>query len=247
VLLRSNRNYRRIVFLAVLAFAIAMATPTYAQPIGTITNMAGPVAVQRGASSISPAVGVYVDQGDKITTGPRARMSIALTDRSEIDIGDSAVVTLDEHVVGPSGRPRTRIGLLAGLVHALVNATARPNSFEVYTPNAVAAARGTKFDALYANGAPRQEYGACRQFTDVAVYEGIVDVSSTANPSAHTPVSAGYETTVACSGAPLVPAPIGVGGGHFSGLSPGSMAAPPPPSAPSLPAAGFPPVIIKPF
>lgn len=244
----SARGYCAGMFLAIFSlFAVATATRTYAQPIGTITDLGGSVAIQRGGGPIAPAVGAYVDKGDKITTGSQGRVSIVLTDHSEIDIGDSAAVILNEHGIGPGGHPHTRIGLLAGLVHALVNAAAGPNNFQINTPNAVASVRGTKFDASYGSGPPRQGYGACREFTDVAVYEGIVDVSGAAKPSAHRLLSAGYETTVACAGAPLAPAPIGVGGGRFSGISPGSMAAPPPPGASTAMPAAFPPVTIKPF
>lgn len=243
----SELGYRASMLLTALVLAVATATRTYAQPVGTITGLEGSVAVQRGGGAITPAVGAYVDQGDKITTGSQGHVSIVLTGHSEIDIGDSTVVILNEQAIGPGGRPRTRIGLLAGLVHAVVNATAGPNNFRVNTPNATASVRGTKFDASYDSGAPRPGYGACREFTDVAVYKGIVDVSGAAKPSAHRLLSAGYETTVACAGAPLPPAPIGVGGGYFSGISPGAMAAPPPPGSYPPPPADFPPITIKPF
>lgn len=235
----------KFLFPLALILAIAAAGRAHARNIGTIINAQGNVAVHRGSSAIKPATGVHVDQGDRVTTGSRSHISIVLTDRSEIDIGESTVVVLSEHgIVG--GRPHTRIALLAGLVRAIVDTAAGSNNFQINTPNAVASARGTKFDTSYESGAARQGYGACRQFSDIAVYEGIVDVSGASNPSVRRPLSAGYETTVACAGAPLVPAPIGVGSGHFQGL-PGSIAAPPPPGAHSPPTEGFPPVTIKPF
>jgi hypothetical protein len=119
-----------------------------------------------------------------------------------------------------------------------------PN-FEVHTPNAVVAVRGTKWNTRYQEGTGRPGFPSCKRFTDVEVYEGTVEVSSATNAAAqHQSVTEGYETTVACDAPPLESGPLGITGnsgiGGFRGVSPGSMGAPP---AGSL---EQPPVIPKP-
>lgn len=231
---KSHNVFVRLQLTAVIATAgvLAMALSAAAQtPAGTITSVAGQIAIQRGGKTVALAVGVHVDQGDRITTGRDGRVSIVLTDHSQIEVGESSVSVIDEHATVAGGGIRTRIGLLSGIVRSIVNATPGSADFAVHTPNAVSAVRGTRFDTAYHDGAARSGYGSCRQFTDVAVYEGIVGVSSVSSPSAQVEVPAGYETTVACSAAPLAPGPLGIternGIGRFRGTSP-SMAAPPP-------------------
>ena len=125
-------------------------------PVATITSLTGQVGIERGGNAVVPAVGAYLDQGDRITTGSDGRISLVFTDNSEMEVGESTVSTIDEHGAGPTGAVRTRIGLLSGVVRSIVNATAGPADFSVRTPNAVSAVRGTRFDTAYAESCCRQ-------------------------------------------------------------------------------------------
>ncbi|HJU09611.1 MAG TPA: hypothetical protein VJ728_01980, partial [Candidatus Binataceae bacterium] len=83
-----------------------------------------------------------------------------------------------------------------------------PN-YEVHTPNAVAAARGTFFDTFYTNNAVRPGFNGCHQFTDVLVYNGTVAVKNVANPASPTiQLRAGQRTTVPCGAVPLAPSSL---------------------------------------
>ena len=63
---------------------------------------------------------------------------------------------LTENVLNPDGsRATTKVTLLSGLVRSLVKVSSgSPPNFEVHTPNAIAAARGTMFDVSYHEGQP---------------------------------------------------------------------------------------------
>jgi hypothetical protein len=89
--------------------------------------------------------------GDRIVTGAGGNVTIALTDGSEIEVTDSSNLTIDANTLNPDGtRAGTRMSLLNGMVRSLVRTSAgKPPNFEVHTPNAVAAARGTSFDVDY--------------------------------------------------------------------------------------------------
>jgi hypothetical protein len=97
-------------------------------------------------------------------------------------------------------RERTRIDLLGGLLHSLVrHAPGNTPNYEVHTPNAVAAARGTNYDTDYQEGVERKNHRGCRKYTDVAVYDGVVEVSNPQSPqSGSVMVKKGHKTTVAC-------------------------------------------------
>jgi hypothetical protein len=186
---------RFVVLVAAVGILVTAISAMAQTAVATITSLVGQVGIERAGSPLSPSVGAYLDQGDRITTGSDGRISLVFTDHSEMEIGESTVSTIDEHGAGPTGAVRTRIGLLSGVVRSIVNATAGPADFAVRTPNAVSAVRGTRFDTAYADGGSRGGYGSCHQFTDVAVYEGVVSVSNAASPSTKVSVPAGYETT----------------------------------------------------
>ncbi len=78
-------------------------------------------------------------------------------------------------------------------------------SFEVHTPNAIAAARGTDYDTGYHQNTQRPGYPNCLNFTDVFTRDGKVQVTSTGTPSQPVALGANQSTTVACAGAPVPP------------------------------------------
>ncbi len=200
-------------------------------PVGTITSLVGRVGIERSGNVVKPAIGTSVDEGDRIVTANDGRAAVVFSDHSELEIGESSVTRIDEHRTLVGGGTQTRIGLLSGIVRSIVKTGMSQADFAVHTPNAVSAVRGTKFDTAYHDGIARGSYGSCRQFTDVAVYEGVVAVSNVSSPSTQVEVPAGYETTVACSAAALPPGPTWGHGsgviGAFSGPSPSLSTAPP--------------------
>jgi hypothetical protein len=140
-----------LVVVALLMFA----PQTWAQAsVGTVGVVNGNVTVVRAGNSIPTAAGTALRVGDKLTTGPKSRMTINLTDGSQLELNESSTLVLTEYVLNPDGsRASTKITLLGGLVRSLVHLgpSSSPN-FEVHTPNAVASARGTMFDVAYHEG-----------------------------------------------------------------------------------------------
>ncbi|MGH8011201.1 MAG: FecR family protein [Candidatus Binataceae bacterium] len=173
---------------------------------GSITALNGSVRVIRGTTTINATYGMPIDVGDHVVTGTNGRATITLTDNSQLELTESSSLVIDQQVLAAGGtRATTRIGLLGGLVRSLVKVTpGTPPNFDVNTPNAVASARGTMYDTSFQNGVHRKGYKKCREFTDVSVYDGTVQVSNPTNPSAApVTVTAGHKTTVPCALAPL--------------------------------------------
>jgi hypothetical protein len=145
--------------------------------------------------------------GDRVVTARNSRVTITLTDNSKLELDESTSLAIDQQSVGANSR-NTKLSLFTGLVRSFVLHTSPSTRFQVYTPNAVASARGTEYDTA-TDSRERKEYKDCRRFTQVSVYDGTVEVTNTTNPSAGSvKVSAGYRTLVACGLAPAAATPL---------------------------------------
>ena len=122
---------------AFLVFLLTLAPHAWAQTsAGSISALNGTVTVERAGKSIPAAHGTALEVGDKLTTGPNSRVSVSLSDGSQMEINDSSTLVMTENVLNPDGsRASTKVTLLSGLVRSLVKfgPGSRPN-FEVHTP-----------------------------------------------------------------------------------------------------------------
>ncbi|MDO8430858.1 MAG: FecR family protein [Candidatus Binatus sp.] len=231
-----------IAITAAIAPATVWAQP--AQNVGTITQLTGSAGVQRGAATLPAAINTPVQLHDRITTQPNSSLTISMIDNSSLQLGAQATLTIDDSMLVSGAAAPSKVGLLGGSLHSLITGAMRGASptFEVHTPNAVGAVRGTEFDTTYTEGTERPGYKDCRQFTDVAVQDGVVNVSNPLNPAAGSQdVHKGQKTTVACgafatggagfspgfaalgvAGAAGAGAGIAAGAGAFDGSSAGS-------------------------
>ncbi len=197
-------------------------------PAGSITAMMGDVDLVHAGTTGKAALGKPVYVGDKLITHKSSSVSVTLSDKSRLEIGELSQVTLDTHQLAASGVATTRVGLMLGIVRSFVGKTvgAAPPNYEVHTPNAVAAARGTEYDVDYQQGVVRKEFKGCTRFTDVAVFEGTVGVSNpTATSTTPVEVHKGYKSIVPCALIPTVPAVIGAAAGAAAGTTAGTTAA----------------------
>jgi ferric-dicitrate binding protein FerR (iron transport regulator) len=206
---------------------------------GSFQSVSGQVQVQRsGGATIGAASGVGVNVGDRIITGANGHAVIILNDQSRLELGPGSTITLDQFALG--GGP-TRVSLFSGVMRSLVSAASggAPANYQVHTPNAVAAVRGTKFDTAYSENVIRSGYQGCEKYTDVSVYQGTVNLANIGSTNAGEDVHAGYEATVPCDKPPTDGGPLSMtgavslesanaGGAQFTGAAPGSSAAPVP-------------------
>jgi ferric-dicitrate binding protein FerR (iron transport regulator) len=208
--LKLAHTYLKIaIFAFVFGGLISASAPSWAQTgTGSISAISGSATIARGTTTIPATYGAAVQIGDKISTGPDGRVTVTLTDGSQLELSESSSLVVTQNDLNPNGtRANTKITVLGGLVRSLVRFTAgTPPNFEVHTPNAVASARGTTYDTGYENGVNRDNYQKCKEFTDVSVYEGTVEVANPTNPSAPpVDVHSGQKTTVPC-GLAVLPA-----------------------------------------
>jgi len=188
--------------IAVLAAMMPVAARAQtAQTVGTITQLTGSAGVQRGTAAIPAALNMPVQLHDRITTQPGASLTIGMIDNSSLQLGPGATLAIDDSMVVNGTAAPSKVGLLGGSLHSLIVGAMRGASptFEVHTPNAVGAVRGTEWDTTYSEGVSRKDYKDCLQFTDFAVQDGVVNVSNPLNPAAGSQdIHGGEKTTVAC-------------------------------------------------
>ena len=157
---RSQMKFSRIASLFTLAMlTIATAVPAaHAQnTVGTIAQIQGAAQIQRNGGTIAAAQNMAVMLHDKIVTEPNASLTIGLIDNSSLQLGASATLTIDESVLMNGVGAPSKVGLLGGRLRSIIVGAMRGSSptFEVHTPNAIRAVRGTDWTENYGEQ-PRQ-------------------------------------------------------------------------------------------
>jgi len=198
-------------FLLVVLYAAFRPSDAFGQAAvaGSVTSVSGTVQIERGAATTPVTQGMPVQVSDRIITGDDGHIVALLTDQSTLELGDSNNLVIDQHA-----GTTTHMNLFAGIVRSLVNRTVGVNApnFEVHTPNAVAAARGTLFDTAFFSGISRPSFGDAHDFTDVSVYEGLINLANINNVAGGIDITAGFESTVAGILNPTTPGPLGTTG-----------------------------------
>ena len=207
----------RLIHTAVCAAAITGVVIFAAQisaaqeTVGAITKVSGIANLARGGKVLDAIAAMPVAIGDQFRTMRNAQMSVTFSDGSRAELGELSSFTIDRYSLSGPARKSALLELWGGKLRTIVKtATASAPSFEVHTPNAVAAVRGTDFETAYVMNRPCPEDHTCTRYTTVGVSKGIVAVSNPGNPAPPTAVREGYETTVACESAATSPAPLGM-------------------------------------
>ncbi len=175
--MRSSRRchdglIRAGVFL-IAACAIVGASSARAQSAaGSVSSASGHVQIHRGATSLTAAPGVAVNQGDQIGCAADGNAVIILNDQSQLTLRPSTTITLDQYSSG--GATPTRVGLVSGVLKSTVNGSSgSPANYQVHTPNAILTARGTAFYTSYTDSSPQTgNLPGVSHYTGVEVAQG---------------------------------------------------------------------------
>jgi hypothetical protein len=150
---------------------VARAASVSGQPLLSSGNGAPPLAL---------TTGYILNPGDRIDTRGGARVVIDLSDGSMVVVQPESVIVLKDFRSASSLRELFAITL--GFVRVKINHFAgRPNPYRMNSPTASIAVRGTEFSI---------EVGA-QGDTQVVVYEGVVEVTSLADPDRKVLIEAG--------------------------------------------------------
>jgi FecR protein len=155
-----NIQRRLVSFVAlILAFgpAFSMAEEGTKEGIGFYTAVLGKATVTHlGEAQVLPVkLQDEVLFKDVIQTEHDSRTRALFQDDSMLTVGENSRVEIDEYIYNPEKNVRLAIvKLMQGQVRALVSKVFKANGskFEIHTPSAVAAARGTYFTVWVENG-----------------------------------------------------------------------------------------------
>jgi hypothetical protein len=203
---------RLVAIVALTFFLTAGCTTAFAQDIvGEVTNITGVAKLDRAAREVDLAPSMPVEVRDRLSTAAKSELAVTFRDGSELILSESSSYTVDRYSMTATTRKQASIGLWAGHLRAIVNLGAGGvPDFQVHTPNAISAVRGTEFETAYIEDRPCPEDRSCLRYTTVGVFHGVVAVANIANPTQTVEVTEGYKTTVACEAPATSPAPLGM-------------------------------------
>lgn len=133
---------------AVAATVLCVAVEAGAADIGQIKVAKGQVTIDRGGQVVPAQVGVRVQGGDVVTTGPDGSVGITMGDDSLLSAGPGSVLALDRFAFDPATqRGRFDASLNRGTLAVMSGRIAKqsPDAMTVRTPAAVLGVRGTTF------------------------------------------------------------------------------------------------------
>jgi hypothetical protein len=131
--------------------ADAVPTDATASVAATAVNVQGDVRVQDGDAWDAVEEGQLFAQGDHLRTADDSTVHLVLADGSSVALAPNSEITLDKLSAGGEGSV-TLLTLARGLLNTMVEKLKSGSSFEVQTPSAVAAVKGTDFEVSENNG-----------------------------------------------------------------------------------------------
>ncbi len=166
----------------------------------SVTMVSGKAELLKAATGESSPlqVGTLIQLGDQLITAAESSVAIRFADNSILTLHDNSQVLFDHlSAHGETGMVDSRMRLIKGRVDTRVTPATGPGSrFEIQTPSAISAVRGTVYRA-----AVKGEGDA----SNIEVLHGKVAVSG-ANRQAL--VQSGFGTQVVAGKAPLRPRPL---------------------------------------
>ena len=184
--------------LAVSAQTTAPAAPPTNAPFAgaLISDWRGPVQVQLpgAASAARPVRGQILPEGTTLDTRDGQLVLVLRADESEVLVQPHTRLVIR----APQPGNWDTIQIMLGKVRAFIRKrTGGAEPFQMGTPSAVIAVRGTRFDVeVNATG-----------ISEVDVFDGLVEVGSSTLPGASVLVSPGMSTRVAIGFPPETPVP----------------------------------------
>jgi hypothetical protein len=128
-----------ILLLVSLLFIGSAGTVLAGDDVGTIVAIRGKAFIQRDDKSFEAGVKDNLFMKDTVSTKEASRAKMLFIDDSVLTIGENSRVVINEVIYSKHKMGRSVFSLVEGKMRSVVGKT----QFEIHTPTAVAAARGT--------------------------------------------------------------------------------------------------------
>ncbi|MEW6110362.1 MAG: FecR family protein [Nitrospirota bacterium] len=187
------------IFLSlIICFPFMASVALTSDKVGEVMAVKGKANIIRADKKMDAGRKDGILLADTVTTGKDSRLKLLFIDDSLLTLGENSKLSIKEHLTGDDRkRGRSIFSLVDGRVRAIVG----KNRFEIHTPTAVAAARGTVLIVWLTrtDGVPT---------TCNAVLKGMIDTSNIKESiKGIEPVREGYMNCVS-DGPPTKPVPI---------------------------------------
>jgi hypothetical protein len=107
--------------------------------IGKVIAVRGKATIEREGVQVAAAVNSGIQQSDTIKTASGCRVKLLFNDDSVLTLGENSRLAIKEYFYSRDKGGKSTFNLLDGKMHTVVGKT----GFEVQTPTAIAATRGT--------------------------------------------------------------------------------------------------------
>lgn len=149
-----------------LALLSASSCFALAAPVAQVIKLSGQAELKRGNATAPVQLGTALELGDRLTTTDNGRLRLQLVDGSTINLGSGSELLIDDLVSGGPGTERQiELELEKGALKAEAAPATPKSRFEIRTPLAVTAVRGTIWGIV-----------ADPQQSDVIILEGRVGI-----------------------------------------------------------------------
>jgi hypothetical protein len=122
-----------------------------------LTYLEGEVSLTRDKTRLPAELDMVLLPGDTVETGKDAQAEVTFDDSSAINLDPESRFVITELVKdSASGQRTVKTNLFSGELKAQIAKLAQNSTFEIESPTAVAAVRGTEFIVAYREGQPTQ-------------------------------------------------------------------------------------------
>ena len=132
----------------VVATLVLLSNLASADGIGVIKVASGEVRIERSGQLLVGAVGMRVNELDRVITGKDGAVGLSFSDSSMVSAGPNSSFALDQFKFDPATQEGTfNVGLKKGTLSVIAGKLTQktPGAMKVQTPAAVLAVRGTEF------------------------------------------------------------------------------------------------------
>lgn len=187
-----TRSYQRSlhwITTLLLGMLFSFASISFAAPqpeVGSVVALKGKAVIERSGKKVDAKIKAKLQLADTVQTGAGSRLKMLFVDDSVLTLSNNSRMAIKEFVHSKGDRGKSIFNLLDGKMRAVVGKT----RFEVQTPTAVAAARGTViyFETGILDG---------KHFTKIICLEGTVDVQGVgAAAGTSIPLTAGNQIMI---------------------------------------------------
>lgn len=133
--------------LTVLAFA-ALPSLALAGPAGNALGVRPDADAALDGATRTLVVGSDIFIGDLVETGPKGQVQILFADNTELVIGPSSALTIEDYLIRNDGSPgKLTVDMLSGAFRFATGDSAK-NRYLINTPTGTIGVRGTNFDVV---------------------------------------------------------------------------------------------------